>query len=183
MHNVIFLNYLVINEIFYYTTLYSLRCASCFKSSILSEYDDVIQLTLKVILNVNLSDTIWKQATFPVSRGGLGVCLSMDLALPAFLSSVIGALELTLLLLPSRLLSMSGNRDPVYFAVCLEWQTRCCAAVPDSSRFKRYGICAGCKPEICQLHKTKLGVSDLLRLLLLILVTSQTPFRARYYYD
>jgi len=38
--------------------LYSLRCASCLKSSILSEYSDVIQLTLKVILNVDLSYAI-----------------------------------------------------------------------------------------------------------------------------
>jgi len=50
--------------------LYSLRCASCFKSSILSEYD-VIQL------NVDLSDIIWKQATLPVSSGSLGVRLTM----------------------------------------------------------------------------------------------------------
>jgi len=56
---------------------------------------------------------------FAVSSGGLGVRLSMDLALPAFLSSVNGASELTLLLLPSRLHSMSGNRDPVYIAACL----------------------------------------------------------------
>jgi len=105
-----------------------------FKSNILSDYDDVIQLTLKVILNVDLSDTIWKQATLPVPSGGLGVRLSMDLALPAFLSSVNGALELTLLLLPSCLHSMSGNRDPVYTAACLEWQTRCGAAVPEPLR-------------------------------------------------
>jgi len=95
---------------------------------------------LKVILNVDLSDTIWKQATLPVLSGGCGVRLSMDLALPAFLSSVNGALELTLLLLPSRLHSMSGNRYPIYIAACLEWQTRCGAAVPDPSRagFRRY---------------------------------------------
>jgi len=63
--------------------LYALRCASCFKSNILSKYDDGIQLTLNVILNVDLSDTIWKQATLSVSSGGLGVRLSMALALPA----------------------------------------------------------------------------------------------------
>jgi len=99
--------------------LYSLRCASCFKSKILSEYDDVMQLTFKVVLNVDLSDTIWKQVTLPVSSGGLGVRLSIDLALPAFLSSGNSSLELTLLLLPSRLHSMSGNRDPVYIVACL----------------------------------------------------------------
>jgi len=49
-------------------------------------------LRIKVILNVDLSNTIWKQATLPVSSGGLGVRLSMDLALSAFLSSVNSAL-------------------------------------------------------------------------------------------
>jgi len=58
----------------------------------------------------------------------------MDLALLACLSSVNGALELTLLLLPSRLHSISGNRDPAYIATCLEWLTNCGAAGPDPSR-------------------------------------------------
>jgi len=83
--------------------LYSLRCAACYKSTLLSNYDDVIRQTLKVILNVDMSDVIWKQATLPVSSGGLGVRLTVDLALPAFLSSVNGASELTMSLIPNRL--------------------------------------------------------------------------------
>src|SRR5664279_804557 len=114
--------------------LYSLRCAACYRSTILLEYDDVIRQTLKVILNVDLSDVIWKQATLPMSSGGLGVRLAMDLALPAFLSSVNGASELTLKLLPNRLHAVSGNRDPVSIAVCLEWQTLCGSVVPDPAR-------------------------------------------------
>jgi len=47
----------------------------------ISEYNEVIQLTLKVILNVDLLDIIWRQATIPVSSGGLGVRFTMDLAL------------------------------------------------------------------------------------------------------
>jgi hypothetical protein len=114
--------------------LYSLRCAACYRSPILLEYDDVIRHTLKVILNVDLSGVIWKQATLPVSSGGLGVRLAVDLALPAFLSSVNGASELTLLLIPRRLHSVSSSSDPVYVAACLEWQTRCNAAVPEPAR-------------------------------------------------
>jgi hypothetical protein len=114
--------------------LYSLRCAACYMSPILLDYDVVIRHTLKVILNVDLSDVIWKQATLPVSSGGLGVRLAVDLALPSFLSSVNGASELTLQLLPSRLHSLSGSHDPVYLAACMEWQTRCAAAVPDLAR-------------------------------------------------
>ena len=98
------------------------------------EYDDVIRKTLKIILNVDLSDVNSKQATLPVSTGGLGVRLAVDLALPAFLSSVHGASELTLQLLPTRLHAVSGIRDPLCIAACLEWQTRCDAAVLDSER-------------------------------------------------
>ena len=123
--------------------LYSLRCAACYKSTILSEYDDVIRQTLKVILNVDLSDAIWKQATLPVSNGGLGVRLSVDLALPAFLSSVSGASKLTLQLLPSRLHALSGSNDPIFVTACLEWQTKYDVSIPDIQQelvFKRHGM-------------------------------------------
>ena len=82
-------------------------------------------------MNVDLSDVIWKRATLPVSSGGLGIRLTVDFALPAFLSSVNGASELTLRLIPNRLHAVSGNCDPVYVAASMEWQTRCGAAVPD----------------------------------------------------
>ena len=85
-------------------------------------------------MNVDLSDVIWKQATLPVLSGGIGVRLTVDLALPAFLSSVNGASELTRRLLPSRFQAASGNGDPVYIAACLEWQSRCSVAVPDPVR-------------------------------------------------
>ena len=69
-----------------------------------------------------------------MSSGGLGVRLAVDLALPAFLSSVNGASALTLRLLPSRLRSMSSNLDPVYVAACVEWKDRYDAAEPDTVR-------------------------------------------------
>ena len=69
-----------------------------------------------------------------MSSCGLGVRLSVDLALLAYRSSVNGASELTLRLIPSCLHAVSGNCDPVYIAACLEWQTRCGAAVPEPVR-------------------------------------------------
>ena len=59
--------------------LYTLRCAACYKSVLLLEYDNVIQQTLKIVLNVDLTETVWRQATLPVSSGGLGVRLATDL--------------------------------------------------------------------------------------------------------
>ena len=47
-------------------------------------------------------------------KGGLGVRLATDLALPAFLSSVAGASTLTVRLLPNRLHGTSGLQDIFY---------------------------------------------------------------------
>jgi hypothetical protein len=68
--------------------LYALQCASCYDSAVLSQYDTIIKQTLQVILNIDMTESVWSQATLPVSSGGLGVRLASDLALPAFLSSV-----------------------------------------------------------------------------------------------
>jgi hypothetical protein len=69
----------------------------------------------------------------PVCSGGLGVRLAMDFTLPAFLSSVNGAKELTIQLLPSRLHGVSSTYDLVYVAASLEWQANCNSAFPDSA--------------------------------------------------
>ena len=50
----------------------------------LPQYDAVIKNTLQVVLNIELNDVTWSQATLPVANGGLGVRLATDLALPAF---------------------------------------------------------------------------------------------------
>ena len=108
--------------------LYTLRCATCYKSdilSILSEYNNAIRCTLKVVLNMDLTDTAWSQATLPVSSGGLGIRLATDLALSAFLSSVNGAVELTQRLVPNRFHTVSDKLYLVNVATSLEWQTRC----------------------------------------------------------
>jgi len=100
--------------------LYTLRCAACYKSSVLEQYDNVIRHTLKIVLNVDLTEDVWRQATLPVSSGGLGVRLATDLALPAFLASVNGAAALTLSMLPSHLHAASGSSDPLCVAASLE---------------------------------------------------------------
>ena len=116
--------------------LHVLRCAPCYNSAVLSQYDTVIKQTLQVILNIDLTESVWSQASLPISHGGLGVRLATDLALPAFLSSVAGSSNLTIRLLPSRLHAASGLQDALYITACLEWQTRCNAVVPDLARLK-----------------------------------------------
>ena len=46
--------------------LYTLRCAPCYSSTILSQYDEIIMQTLQVILNIDLIESVWSQATLPV---------------------------------------------------------------------------------------------------------------------
>jgi hypothetical protein len=113
--------------------LYTLRCAPCYRSTILLEYDVTIKKTLQTILNINLIDMVWSQATLPVSNGGLGIRLATDLALPAFLSSLAGCVDLSLQLLPSRLHSVGGTQDTFYISAGIEWQSRCGMAVPDAA--------------------------------------------------
>ena len=81
---------------------YILRCSPCFTSSIIARYDDCIRSTLEFILNVQLRDDAWMQASLPVSAGGLGVRTADQIVLPGFLSSMIGCTDLCQKLLPSR---------------------------------------------------------------------------------
>ena len=89
---------------------------------------------LQLILSLDLTKSVWNQATSPVSCGGLGVRLATDLALPAFLSSVAGALTLTVRLPPNRLQDTSGLQDIFYTTQCFEWQTRCNSEFPDTDK-------------------------------------------------
>ena len=54
-------------------------------------YNAQLKESLESILNIPLEETQWQQATLPVAKGGLGVRLASDIALPAFLSSSYGA--------------------------------------------------------------------------------------------
>jgi len=68
--------------------LYILRTSPCNGHSMLSKIDELNRSTLTKIVNVNFNDRQWSQATLPVRNGGLGLRNTMDLAFPAFLSSV-----------------------------------------------------------------------------------------------
>ena len=96
--------------------LYTLRSAPCYANHLLKQYDDTIRNTLQLILNISLSDSSWDQASLPISSGGIGVRLAADLALPAFLSSVAGSLDLVKKLTPPRLHDSVGDLDPYLIA-------------------------------------------------------------------
>ena len=68
---------------------YFLRTAPCFmKSEFLQRFDEIIKKSLISILNINLSERAYIQATLPIAYGGLGIRLATDIALVGFLSSV-----------------------------------------------------------------------------------------------
>jgi hypothetical protein len=75
--------------------VYTLRSAPCYDSNVLKTYDIIIRSTLQSILNVALTDDAWAQAKLPVKFGGLGVLAASEVALPAFIASVIGTADLT----------------------------------------------------------------------------------------
>ena len=85
---------------------------------------------LEVILNVELSDHSWLQASLPVSAGGLGVRTASQIVLPAFLSSFVGSVELCQQILPSRLHSSAGLQDVHFTAASDLWKARTSAAPP-----------------------------------------------------
>jgi hypothetical protein len=49
---------------------------------------------LESILNVEISDQMWVQASLPVSMGGLGIRGTQDLAIPAYLASIASTSDL-----------------------------------------------------------------------------------------
>ena len=51
--------------------LYTLRTSDCCDNVLLTQFDSILRNGLSTILNVNLSDTQWLQASLPVSNGGL----------------------------------------------------------------------------------------------------------------
>ena len=103
---------------------YSLCCAPCYSRHLLAEYDAVLRSSLQSIINVDLSDEAWEQATLPVANAGLGIRRATDIALPAFISSVAGSQSLISQLMPQRLQHISGVNDPAFNTALLEWQTR-----------------------------------------------------------
>ena len=101
---------------------YILRCSPCYNSQLLLHYDVLIKETLQDILNISLSDAAWKQATLPIKTGGIGIRLSSQIALPAFLSSCTSSSDLVLKLLPLHLHSSAGLHDQLFTSAVDEWK-------------------------------------------------------------
>ncbi|XP_029656729.1 uncharacterized protein LOC115230736 [Octopus sinensis] len=69
--------------------LFILRSAPCFFNlRALESFDFSLKSSLESICNITLDEIGWQQATLPISHGGIGIRSSVDLSIPAYLSSV-----------------------------------------------------------------------------------------------
>ena len=80
--------------------LYTMRTALCVDCPSLTRFDLLLRNGLSSILNVDLSDEKWLQASLPVKDGGLGIRCAATLALSAFLASAASTSELQANMLP-----------------------------------------------------------------------------------
>jgi len=80
--------------------LYLLRTSDCGDNPLLSEFDDTLRSGLTSILNVDLSENQWIQASQPVGDGGLGIRSAQMLAPSAFLASAASIFQLQQSILP-----------------------------------------------------------------------------------
>jgi len=73
--------------------LYLLRTSECADNPLLSQFDNTLRAGLTRILNVDLNDDQWTQASQPVGDGGLGIRSAQMLAPSAFLASAASTLQ------------------------------------------------------------------------------------------
>ena len=72
--------------------LYFLRTSPCFLLiNFLERYDKLLRNSLCKVTNVKMDKNQFLQAVLPAAKGGLGVSSARLLALPAFLTSAVGA--------------------------------------------------------------------------------------------
>ena len=100
--------------------IYTLRTAPCSDSDELVNYDDTLRAALTVLLNVELNEDAWDQASLPLRWGGIGVRSAHRLAPSAFLASAAGAAALLSLILPVRVLA---TPDPAIARVLIVWRS------------------------------------------------------------
>ena len=70
-----------------------LRCFPCHNLPELNEIDTILKGILEKVLNIQLNETKWIQASLPTRLGGLGFRSSNQLAITAYLSSFCEALK------------------------------------------------------------------------------------------
>ena len=112
--------YLLRNAIALPKLLYILRTSPCFVSEQLHKYDITLRSMMSSLLNIELSNPAWNQATLPLRWGGIGVRSAHRLAPSAFLASAAGATALLSQILLNRIMSIP---DPAVDQATMTWMS------------------------------------------------------------
>jgi hypothetical protein len=99
--------------------LYTLRTANCVDHSSLIAFDNMLRGGLTQLLNVDLTDEQWTQASLPVRCGGLGFRRAATLASSAFLASAVSTREIQDTILPNNL---RATNDPAVDRAENQWK-------------------------------------------------------------
>ncbi|OQV24070.1 hypothetical protein BV898_02024 [Hypsibius exemplaris] len=112
--------------------IYLLRCSPTFtRFNSLVAFHTVLRNSVVTITNTEMSDAVWKQATLPVSRGGLGNRRTKDLSLPAFLVSVHSVHHLKMEIVPA------ADLDAITTETTLQWNVATTQQLPDQPRIQK----------------------------------------------
>jgi len=98
---------------------------------LLAQFDNTLRAALSAILNLDLNDDQWAQASLPVRNGGLGIRSAQKLAPSAFLASAASTLKLQQSILPP---SIQILADKCTETVELSWATLSGASKPTSKQ-------------------------------------------------
>ena len=109
--------------------MYTIRTASCHCSSRLTEFDNALKDSLSSLLNVNLSEDQWNQASLPVRDGGQGIRSAASLATSAFLASAARTNDLQSHILPQ---AVSMIHEEVVEKTLQTWVVQSGASAPEN---------------------------------------------------
>lgn len=98
-----------------------IRCSPCFGHPSLSTFDSLLRQGLSAIINCDLTDNQWLQASLPVRDGGLGIRCIASLASSAFLASAASTRQLQ-----DQILSEISNDacDSYIELALIDWSSR-----------------------------------------------------------
>ena len=106
--------------------LYLLRTSQCGYNPLLRQFDNTLWTVLVNILNVDISNDQWLQASLPVGDGGLGIQSAEMLAPSAYLASAASTFLLQQSILPDSI-GMQGDQPvasaPTHQNHCSKYDT------------------------------------------------------------
>ena len=101
---------------------YFLRTSPCLlKSDTLEKIDKIVKESLENILNIDLHERAYDQATLPIAMGGLGFRPATEVALAGFLSSVCASKSISRSLLPP---SYEEPVNRLWESACTLWKQK-----------------------------------------------------------